>query len=119
MDYRIETKDAFQVFGVEDVFKVESGIFSTGNEAKLRKPSDLWDDCFANDMVEKLEAQPPATFLSLFPKTWAKSTRYATTEKQKQARSHICCAHSVTRTASVKVMQLPIYPRTHGQYSHL
>jgi AraC family transcriptional regulator len=56
MDYRIETKEAFQVFGIEEVFNAEVGIHGTGNDANLRKPSDLWDDCHANGTYEKLFA---------------------------------------------------------------
>ena len=55
MDYRIETKEAFQVFGIEDVFKVEAGINSTGNGTDLRKPSDLWDESLKNGKHDKLE----------------------------------------------------------------
>jgi len=56
MDYRIETKEAFQVFGIEDIFKVTSGIHGDGFEASERKPSDLWDEGFANGANDKLEA---------------------------------------------------------------
>jgi len=56
MDYRIETKEAFQVFGIEDVFKTEAGILNTADEALHRKPSDLWDECHANGAYEKLFA---------------------------------------------------------------
>ncbi|MCL2604500.1 MAG: AraC family transcriptional regulator [Defluviitaleaceae bacterium] len=58
MDYRIETKEAFKVFGIEEVFKAEAG----GPEAlikmdpAIRKPSDLWNDCHANGAYEKLSA---------------------------------------------------------------
>ena len=56
MDYRIETKEAFQVFGIEDVFKVVDGIHGDGFGASDRKPSDLWDEGFANGANDKLEA---------------------------------------------------------------
>ena len=47
MDYRIETKEAFQVFGIEGVFNADhSG----------RTPADLWDECHANGTYEKLAA---------------------------------------------------------------
>jgi len=54
MDYRIESKEAFTVFGIEDVFITEAGILETGDEKNLRKPSDLWDECRANGAYEKL-----------------------------------------------------------------
>jgi len=48
MNYRIEKKDAFQVFGIEGIFKSDE----SGKHPK--KPSDLWDDCYANGAHEKL-----------------------------------------------------------------
>jgi len=60
MDYRIESKEAFQVFGIEDVFVAEAGLATamgtSKNEHELRKPSDLWDECHANGTYEKLAA---------------------------------------------------------------
>ena len=50
MDYRIEKKDAFQVFGIEGIFNAdESGCHP-------KTPADLWSDCHANGMYEKLDA---------------------------------------------------------------
>jgi len=61
MDYRIESKEAFQVFGIEGVFKTdESG-------PAPQKPSDLWDDCHANGAYEKLAAaagSPPQAIIN-------------------------------------------------------
>jgi len=58
MDYRIESKEAFQVFGIEDIFMSEAGMVTaegtSKNEPKLRAPSDLWDECHANGSYEKL-----------------------------------------------------------------
>jgi len=55
MDYRIETKEAFQIFGIENVFKSESAdLGDTADTASCRKPSDLWDECHANGAYEKL-----------------------------------------------------------------
>jgi AraC family transcriptional regulator len=49
MDYRIETKEAFQVFGIEGVFNFdESG-------PSPKKPSELWCLCHENGTYEKLE----------------------------------------------------------------
>ena len=56
MDYRIENKEAFQVFGIEDVFKVESGISNDGGDAVIRKPSDLWCECLENGTHNQLES---------------------------------------------------------------
>ncbi|MCL2357981.1 MAG: AraC family transcriptional regulator [Defluviitaleaceae bacterium] len=53
MDYRIETKEAFQVFGIEDLFPAEA---ANDSNSTLRKPADLWDECHANGVYEKLAA---------------------------------------------------------------
>jgi len=57
MDYRIEKKEAFQVFGIEGVFRTdESG-------PRPKTPADLWKDCHANGAIKKLDAdagKPPA-----------------------------------------------------------
>jgi AraC family transcriptional regulator len=50
MDYRIEKKEAFQLFGIEGIFRTdESGTHP-------RTPADLWADCHANGVVAKLDA---------------------------------------------------------------
>jgi len=54
MDYRIESKEAFQVFGIEDVFDVRVGLVNAESDESLRKPADLWDECRANGAYEKL-----------------------------------------------------------------
>ena len=55
MDYRIESKEAFQVFGIEEVFQSEAGdTAEIGVPTSYRKPSDLWDDSHANGAYEKL-----------------------------------------------------------------
>ncbi|MCL2189202.1 MAG: AraC family transcriptional regulator [Defluviitaleaceae bacterium] len=58
MDYRIETKEAFQVFGIEEIFPAESVLNTdmSGGDKKLRQPADLWEDCHANGAYEKLDA---------------------------------------------------------------
>lgn len=49
MNYRIESKKAFQIFGVEGVFKTdESGEYP-------KKPSELWTECHKNGEFERLE----------------------------------------------------------------
>jgi len=48
MDYRIETKEAFQVFGMEGVFKTDE----SGSPPKT--PHELWNLCHANGSYEKL-----------------------------------------------------------------
>jgi len=49
LDYRIEKKDAFQVFGIE-------GIFRTDESGKHpRTPADLWADCHASGAIAKLD----------------------------------------------------------------
>ncbi|MCL2361810.1 MAG: AraC family transcriptional regulator [Defluviitaleaceae bacterium] len=49
MDYRIEKKDAFQVFGIEGIFKTDE------RGEPPRTPADLWADCHANGTVAKLD----------------------------------------------------------------
>lgn len=49
MDYRIENKNAFQVFGIEGVFRIDEG----GEHP--RTPADLWADCHANGAITKLD----------------------------------------------------------------
>jgi AraC family transcriptional regulator len=50
MNYRIETKEAFQVFGIEEVFHTNGG----GEEPYT--PAQLWQQCHANGEVERLAA---------------------------------------------------------------
>ena len=50
MDYRIETKEAFQVFGIEGIFRFDE----SGKAPK--KPSELWEQCHANGEVKRLDA---------------------------------------------------------------
>jgi AraC family transcriptional regulator len=56
MDYRIENKEAFQVFGIEGVFDVRVGIQGSGDDTNLRKPADLWEESHVNGAYEKLAA---------------------------------------------------------------
>jgi len=49
MDYRIEKKDAFQVFGIEGLFRTD------GSGEHPRTPADLWEDCHANGTITKLD----------------------------------------------------------------
>ncbi|MCL2249200.1 MAG: AraC family transcriptional regulator [Oscillospiraceae bacterium] len=59
MDYRIETKEGFQVYGVEEIFNEDVGLPSImgtdTSDAGHRKPSDLWEDSLENGMHQKLE----------------------------------------------------------------
>ena len=48
MDYRIESKEAFQVFGIEGVFRTDE----TGDTPKT--PAELWSQCHANGEYERL-----------------------------------------------------------------
>lgn len=47
MNYRIETKEAFEVFGIETISS------TTGDETYL-SPSDLWEKCHANGEYDRL-----------------------------------------------------------------
>ncbi len=60
MDYRIETKEAFDVFGIETICSLK------GEEGFL-KPSQLWHQCFENGEYERLisNAGDLPSFLSL------------------------------------------------------
>ncbi|WHX49594.1 effector binding domain-containing protein [Paenibacillus woosongensis] len=51
MNYRIETKESFEVFGIEGVFPVNSGGESAFTPAKL------WEQSHANGDVKRLEAR--------------------------------------------------------------
>ena len=66
MDYRIESKEAFQVFGIEGVFKTEAGILKAKDSDSHKKPSDLWAESHANGAYEKLfvDAGDLPTFIS-------------------------------------------------------
>ncbi|MNI65016.1 Bacterial transcription activator, effector binding domain [compost metagenome] len=50
MNYRIETKEAFQVFGIERVLQTNGG-----GEAP-HTPAQLWQQCHSNGEVERLAA---------------------------------------------------------------
>jgi len=56
MDYRIETKEGFQLFGIEGLFSIEATNMEDDKiDPSVKKPSDLWDECLANGAHEKLE----------------------------------------------------------------
>ncbi|RXZ80985.1 AraC family transcriptional regulator [Paenibacillaceae bacterium] len=50
MNYRIETKQAFEVFGIERVFE------TNGDSDAAYTPAQLWQECHANGEVERLAA---------------------------------------------------------------
>ncbi|MBD3920475.1 AraC family transcriptional regulator [Paenibacillus sp. PR3] len=50
MDYRIETKESFEVFGMEGIFR------SDGESGETSTPAHFWQQCLANGEVEKLAA---------------------------------------------------------------
>lgn len=50
MNYRIETKESFQVFGIERVFQ------TSGDGDGPSTPGGLWQQCHANGEVERLTA---------------------------------------------------------------
>ena len=116
MNYRIETKEAFQVFGIEDVFPIEGGVH--GNDPSQKKPGDLWDKCFANGSVDKLEANA-GDLPAFIPQNMGKVHAVCDYKETDPARSHICYALSETRTATPRVIRLLTYPRIHGQSSRL
>ena len=47
MEYRIEKKEAFKVYGIE-------GIFTTDNGKNLKDIPQFWQDCMENGQFEKL-----------------------------------------------------------------
>lgn len=60
MDYRIESKKAFQVFGYEGIFRTE-GVGANAdilhdNITFTENPHELWNKNYANGAYEKLEA---------------------------------------------------------------
>ena len=60
MDYRIESKEAFQVFGYEGVFNTDGSGIDSGigqnNATHLNNPHELWNQNHANGAYEKLAA---------------------------------------------------------------
>lgn len=50
MNYRIETKESFEVFGIEGVFYIE------GDEDALHTPAKLWEQSHTNGEVKRLAA---------------------------------------------------------------
>ena len=56
MDYRIETKEAFRIFGIEEIFGAEAAMMDEHvDDSAIRKPADLWQDCHANGAYERLD----------------------------------------------------------------
>jgi len=56
MDYRIESKETFQVFGIEEIFSTEAVMLDEHtDDPSIRKPADLWQDCHANGAYRKLD----------------------------------------------------------------
>ena len=51
MNYRIETKESFEVFGIEGIFRVDGG----GED--LQTPAKLWERSHANGDVKRLEGR--------------------------------------------------------------
>ncbi|GFN32970.1 AraC family transcriptional regulator [Paenibacillus xylaniclasticus] len=49
MNYRIETKESFEVFGIEGLFRVD------GSGEAPQTPAKLWEQCLANGDVKRLE----------------------------------------------------------------
>jgi len=49
MNYRIESKESFEVFGIEWVFHID------GSGDMPKSPAQLWEQCHANGEVKRLE----------------------------------------------------------------
>ncbi len=104
MNYRIETKESFEVFGIEGVFRVDGG-----GEAP-QTPAKLWEQSFANGVVKRLEAcagelrHSSAGICIPF-------MRYAATGRPGQTRSRTCCAPSKVKAATWKynTVTIPSY----------
>jgi len=57
MDYRIETKEAFQIFGIERISEDEkTKLLDTVGDIDIVMVDDLWEDCHTNGETKKLEA---------------------------------------------------------------
>jgi AraC family transcriptional regulator len=57
MDYRIETKEAFQVFGIERICKEdEVELLETVDDVDIVMVDDLWEACRESGEIEKLKA---------------------------------------------------------------
>ena len=57
MDYRIETKEAFQIFGIERICKEEeTEVIGTVDDMEIKMMDDQWEECHENGEYDKLEA---------------------------------------------------------------
>jgi len=57
MDYRIETKEAFQIFGIERICKdEETELIDTVDGVSIAMMDDQWEECYKNGEYEKLKA---------------------------------------------------------------
>jgi len=57
MDYRIETKEAFQIFGIERISKEEEAeLLDTVNDIEIVMVDNLWEECHESGAIEKLKA---------------------------------------------------------------
>ncbi|MCL2364219.1 MAG: AraC family transcriptional regulator [Defluviitaleaceae bacterium] len=55
MDYRIETKEAFQIFGIERICKdEETEIVNPGDTHEIALVDDQWEECYENGEFDKL-----------------------------------------------------------------
>ncbi|HOP10635.1 MAG TPA: effector binding domain-containing protein [Oscillospiraceae bacterium] len=54
MDYRIETKEAFQVFGIEEVFRSDGMFRFDGTGEPPKTPHELWDQCQSDGEYDRL-----------------------------------------------------------------
>jgi AraC family transcriptional regulator len=57
MNYRIETKESFEVFGIEGVFRADGGLDEEGMEETPRTPAQLWEHGHKSGDVKRLDAR--------------------------------------------------------------
>lgn len=117
MDYRIENKDAFQVFGYEGIFNTDGiGVNADilhDNAVHPNNPHELWNQNYVNGAYEKLAADA-VIYLCLSAPAYARYMGYVIINKRNPGHSHICSVHSEIKTARLTDIQLRIYLRAHG-----
>ena len=122
MDYRIENKEAFQVFGYEGIFSTDgSGLNADilhDNAVHQNNPHELWNQNHANGAYEKLAADagelPPFVSPDL-----CKVHGVCDYKQTEPVHSRTCSVHSKVKTARLTDTRSQISQQVHGLYSRL
>ena len=122
MDYRIENKEAFQVFGYEGIFSTDgSGLNADilhDNAVHQNNPHELWNQNYENGAYEKLAADagelPPFVSPNLCKVHGVCDYR----QTEPGTFAYMQCDSKV-KTARLTDTRSQISQRVHGQYSRL